>query len=261
MNIKKVISGVVLCLGISALPLACGSEPGQTAATSVSASSTSSSGEGGFGGQGGFSSSSSGMASSGGEGGMTTSVSSSSSSSSSSGMICEPAKDCQYCVENGCMETGEMCLSDDEFWKYQNIASCISTPKIQTECVSCQDYKFTHIATRECLICAAENNYNPPCRLSCEQCGEMDVLANCEACARDGGCLFNSDGPNGCATGVVAYTDIIGCLEDNAVQGNCPDCVGIKPGDPLKTSCLGCAKAYINPTCAISCAGSLGIQP
>lgn len=240
------ILALVSALSCSALTFAaCSGDPGQTTATSATGSS--SSGEGGFGGQGGMSP-------------VTSSSVSTSSSSSSSGSVCEQPKTCDYCLTNGCKETGEVCLEDKEFWKYQNVASCISTPKVQQACPQCQQYSVDRTINEACLTCAAKNNYSPFCQLDCESCTKFDVLATCEECKQYGGCEFNQPHGNQCYGGVVAYTDMIGCIQQTSVQANCPACQDEKTvGDIITQECVTCAEKHAINGCTFSCAASLGL--
>lgn len=238
MKIKNALVGLTLCFSACFLPLACSGDPGQTTSTvtsgaggesTVSSSSSSSSGQGGTSGSGGM-----------------------------GGAPCDGPATCDECLTLGCPPNQNMCLPQSEYDKFSKIAQCISTANIQDKCPDCHPFvvptDFT--ISDACLQCASENQNNPPCELSCETCGKYDILTTCEECTKYG-CEFNKPLPGQCYGGVVFYTDIIGCLQDNAVQQNCPACLGINSGMPIDPACVGCAKKYVNPTCRLSCESML----
>lgn len=216
MKTKKIFSVILISLGCSGLFLACGSDPGETAATVTSGAS--SSGDGG----------------------------------GPNEFTCVKDILCQDCLFSGCDEKTP-CLPEKELKKYFDIRSCLEHPKTQELCPSCL---ITGIPTDECRMCAAtENVLNPHCELDCEECGLYENITTCEICVQNG-CEFNTPTGNQCYAGVVGYTDIIGCLQAPDVQTNCVACQGIKAGDPIKTECIGCAKAHVNSSCRLSCAST-----
>lgn len=213
-----------------ALAIGCSSAPSDTAATSVGASS----GSGGAGGTGGASGSG---AMGGGGSGIDAGA-------------CDAPMTCQDCLVVGC-EKSE-CIDDSEYQKYASIIECVQTPTSYPVCPSCDT---SGAASDECRLCIA-SELALDCELDCEDCGTYEVIATCEACSRDGGCMFNTPSGSQCYAGVVAYTDQIGCLQSAAVQENCAACVGIVVGDKITSECVGCAKKYVDDSCRLSCAGN-----
>lgn len=225
MKTKKFLAALLIGLGCSGLFLACGADPGEVTATSTSgSSSSSSSGEGGMGG---------------------------------SPMVCEQKYTCEMLVEKGFSDT--MCAEDGAAQKYVDIFSCIQSPNVQSNCSNCVGLKEGDSISQECLVCAAQETDNPPCKLGCELCDKYDTLVTCEICSQYGGCQFNQPTPNMCYGGVVAYTDQIGCLQQTAVQANCPACQDENTvGSVITAECVSCARKHAINGCVFDCATALG---
>lgn len=85
-----------------------------------------------------------------------------------------------------------------------------------------------------------------------DECEHMTVVAACEWC-KTNGCTMADPLDDPCHySGVIHYTDMLGCLQADGPQANCPMCAGITFGMPITENCASCAKPFT--PCSLSCA-------
>lgn len=84
-----------------------------------------------------------------------------------------------------------------------------------------------------------------------DPCDTDAVIASCEWCKANG-CKMAGIEPEQCYSGVVHYTDMLGCLQADGPQANCPPCAGITFGMPITEECASCAAPFT--PCSLSCA-------
>jgi hypothetical protein len=83
-------------------------------------------------------------------------------------------------------------------------------------------------------------------------CSPEAVIAACEDCKANG-CPQADPLDEPCHySGVIHYTDMLGCLQTDGPQANCPACAGITFGMPITEDCATCAAPFT--PCSLSCA-------
>jgi hypothetical protein len=83
-------------------------------------------------------------------------------------------------------------------------------------------------------------------------CDSDVVIAACEYCKANGCPQADPLGEPCHYSGVTMYTDMLGCLQADGPQANCPACAGITFGMPITEECATCAAPFT--TCSLSCA-------